>query len=262
MRSASLALALLLLAFGLAPAGAVAADVGAFNPYAGHRLPNSHDPKGENAEVLKAIGGARQSIEADGAYRPHWREEVYPIVFGSRSSPNEVIAVLDFAKPESERVWKAVRAAATKSRGRARVVLFGLNSELYGMDLTGLAIWACMNRPDQAGDYVSWALSRWNEIKAFQRKTGRVRPFRDEYDGVTSKKDYPMLFTGLARLTPSVPEREQHAISLYAYEAGNMNMFQASEVCKFYRLQAVPSVIVNGRALSQVSESAILSALR
>ncbi len=222
-------------------------EANAFNTYTGRDLPSSRTPRGEEAKILQELGGRPRSIAADTAYRQHAKQELYPCLWGGLNAPHEVLVLLDFASPDSRPLWEAVRGAVEQAGPeQARVVLFGRSSETYGTDLAGMAIWAARERSGQALDYVSWALRRWDEVKAMQKKQGTSRPFRNEYDAVATKKDYPMTFMAMARFKPPVPEQDQSDIARYAYDAGNVNMFQSSEVCTYYGVERVPALVVDG----------------
>lgn len=149
------------------------------------------------------------------------------------------------------------------SPSQARVVLLASNREPYGMDMTGLVIWASYSRsPEQAADCLTWALDRWNEVKSRQKKAGKARRFVTEYDAVASPTDDPMVFQGMSRLNPPVPESQQCDVAQYVYDAGNVNLFQASEAAKYYSVKRLPAVVVDGRVLSSPSASAITGAVK
>lgn len=251
--SAALGAALL-----LGSPSAQAADANAFNPYTGKPLPVTREVKGEEAKILSALGGTPRSIAADAAYRANWKEEIYPIVQGSTSSRHEVLVVIDLADPKSRQIWQQVaRVAKSTPAGTARFVLFGKSSELYATDLTGLAIWAARERKGQAIDYLSWAMQRWDTIKQGLKKQGKARPFNNEYDAVLTKKDYPMVFVAMERcFKPSVPASEQSTLATYAYEAGNINLYQATEVCRYYDIKTPSALVVDGEVLDNPSELA------
>ena len=48
----------------------------------------------------------------------------------------------------------------------------------------------------------------------------------------------------------------------YSYDAGSVNMYQTTQVAKYYQVDHLPAVVVNGRKLDKVSSAAILSALK
>ncbi|MBQ7586320.1 MAG: hypothetical protein IJU40_08750, partial [Desulfovibrionaceae bacterium] len=164
-----------------------------FNPWRQKTLPSSRGLSKDGRSIVTSMGGHAQSIQREAAHRPHWREEIYPIVYGSPNSVHEVLVLIDFAKPESESVWKeVVKASQSMSPSNAKIVVFGKNSELYGTDLTGLMIWISHARKGQAMNYLSYALARWNAVKAEQRKLGRVKNFANEYDSTAKTSDYPI----------------------------------------------------------------------
>lgn len=222
-------------------------------------MPSSRSVKGEDAKILQAIGGKPRSIAADAAHRPHWREELYPVLQGSMTAPHEVLVVLDMASPKARTVWAKVReVAAGMPQEKARFVFFGKSRELYATDLTGLAIWAARERKGQAMEYVTWALKRWDEVKAGQKAAGRVKAFNNEYDAVVTRKDYPMVFVAMERFKPAVPSKDQSGLARYAYDAGNVNLYQTTEVCAYYGLDDGCGVIVDGRVVSNLSKLAEL----
>lgn len=85
---------------------APAAKANAFNPWMNKSLPNTRTLSAEGMAMVQAMGADRQSIEDEAAYRPHWREEIYPVFFGNKTAPHEIIVLLDFASPDSARVWQ------------------------------------------------------------------------------------------------------------------------------------------------------------
>ena len=250
--------------FGSVSVSAAGPEAGAFNPYVQKTFPSSFTPKGKSAQILQALGGEPQSILTDTAYRPHNREELYPVLFGDRRAPHEFLVFLDFSEPSSATVWKAVRKAMSSlSPSQAKVVLLAGNREPYGMDMTGLVIWTSYSRsPEQAADCLTWALDRWNEVKSRQKKAGKVRRFVTEYDAVAEPTDDPMVFQGMSRLNPPVSESQQCDVAQYVYDAGNVNLFQESEAAKYYRVNRLPAVVVDGRVLSSPSAGAITSAVK
>ena len=255
-KAATLVLGLLVCSMSFA---GVAAAANAFNPHTGKPMPTARTVKGEDAKILQAIGGRPRSIATDAAHRPHWREELYPVLQGSMTAPHEVLVVLDMASPKARTVWAKVREVAARTAPeKARFVLFGKSRELYATDLIGLAIWAARERKGQAMDYVSWALGRWDEIKAGQKAKGQVKPFIHEYDAVLTRKDYPMVFVAMERFKPAVPAKDQSALARYAYDAGNVNLYQTTEVCAYYGIKDGCGVVVDGRLLSSLDELATL----
>ena len=92
-------------------------------------LPNTRTLSAEGMAMVQAMGADRQSIEDEAAYRPHWREEIYPVFFGNKTAPHEIIVLLDFASPDSARVWQAVRDASAKlSPADAKIAVFAKNT--------------------------------------------------------------------------------------------------------------------------------------
>ncbi|MDO4840185.1 MAG: hypothetical protein Q3990_05865 [Desulfovibrionaceae bacterium] len=236
----------------------------AFNSYTGKPMPVSRVPKGDEARILSDLGGKPRSIATDTAYRANSKQELYPCLFGTPQSAHEVLAVIDFARPESKSLWAAVCGAVKKvSPAKAKVVLFGKSDEAYSIDLTGLAIWAARERSGQSMDYLTWALNRWHEIKDGLKKRGEKRIFRHEYDAVLDKKDFPMVFTAMTKcFRPAVSEKDQSTLAKYAYEAGNVNLFQATEVIKYYDVEKLPALVVDGKVYYEMTADKLASLLQ
>ncbi len=235
----------------------------AFNPYLKSSLPNTRKPTDEGQKMLADLGAAINSIEGEAAHRKNWREEIYPIVFGNANAPKEIIVILDFSSPQSEQVWKeVVRAAKSLSPQQCKIVVYGHSAENYGTDLMGLAIWIAHSRPGQVMPYLSYALNRWNVVKASQKSQGVNKKFVNEYDATASSADYPIHYAYLARLQPPVPANQELAVAKYCYDAGNVNMYQAVQVERFYGVSSLPAVIVDGRLLGRANLQNILDALK
>lgn len=249
---------------GAAIAGSpLGAQADAFNPFLQSKLPNTRIPTSDGQAMLGAMGGKGQSIEEEARHRKHWRNEVYPVVFGDTKAPNEVIVVLDFANPASEKAWQAVTAAAKDmSPSRCKIVVFGRSSETYGTDLMGMTVYLTHARPGQAMPWLTYALNRWNVAKAAQKQAGTVKKFANEYDAVASPKDLPIPFGYYSRLNPPVTANQELALSRYCYDAGNVNMYQANQVCQYYGVSSLPAVIVNGKILGKISAGSILAAVK
>lgn len=244
---------------GAAPGG----GANAFNPYMQTRLPNTRELSAEGQQMLGALGGVVPTIEGEAAHRKNWRNEIYPVVFGERTAPHEILVLLNFSSPRSAEVWKAaVKASHSLSPQQCKIVVFGNSTENYGTDLLGLAIWIAQFRPGQAMAYLTYALDRWNEVKAAQRRAGNVRTFKNEYDATANATDYPIHYGYLSRLRPPVPAADELDVARYCYNAGNVNMYQTTQLCRYYGVSGLPAVIVDGRPLGKVSADAILSALK
>ena len=235
----------------------------AFNPYMRETLPNTREFTSEGQQMLGAMGGGHPSLAGEAAHRKNWREEVYPVVFGERTAPHEILVLLDFSSPESAEVWQAVtRASRSLSPKECKIAVFANNTENYGTDLMGLAIWIAHSRPGQAMPYLTYALDRWNEVKAAQRRAGNVKTFKNEYDATVLPTDYPIHYAYLSRLKPPVPASDELRVAKYCYDAGNVNMYQTTQICQYYGVHSLPAVIVDGRVLGKVSADAILKALK
>ena len=235
----------------------------AFNPWHNAKLPSSLHLSRDGMNIVGSMGGQAQSLQSEASHRPHWREEVYPIVFGSRDAPHEVIALIDFADPKSEKLWDAVLGASRSLDPNAvKIVVLGKSRELYGTELMGMMIWIVQNRKGQAMPYLQYALHRWNEVKAEQKRQGRVRPFVNEYDSTAHSSDFPIHYNYISRLRPPVPEEQELAIVRYSYDAGNVNAYQASQVSSYYGAKSIPCIIVDGTPLSEVTNASLLAQLQ
>lgn len=244
-------------------AGAPGAGANAFNPYMQAKLPNTREFSTEGQQMLGAMGGGQPTIEGEAAHRRNWREEIYPVVFGDRTAPHEILVLLNFSSPKSAEVWKAVTTASRSlSPQQCKIAVFGNSTENYGTDLMGLAIWIAHSRPGQAMPYLTYALDRWNEVKAAQRRAGTVKTFKNEYDATATAADYPIHYAYLSRLKPPVPAADELNVAKYCYNAGNVNMYQTTQICQYYGVRELPAVIVDGKVLGKVSADAILKALK
>ncbi|MBO6171136.1 MAG: hypothetical protein J6N67_03120 [Desulfovibrio sp.] len=231
-----------------------------FNPFMNERLPNLRAPSSEGQAMLDAMGGHVVTIAGEAAHRPQWKREVYPVFFGNPTAPHEVLVLLDFAAPQSEKVWKAVaEAARSLPPQQAKVAVFANSREYYGTDLMGLGIWISYSRPGQAMEYMTYALSAWNRAKAAQ---GRSKRFNNEYDSVAKEGEFPIHYTYMtSQLRPPVPASQELAVTKYCYDAGNVNLYQAEQIAEYFGVK-LPAVIVDGKPLSSVSAGAILGAMK
>lgn len=126
-----------------------------------------------------------------------------------------------------------------------------------------MAIWIAHNRPGQAMSYLTYALDRWNSVKAAQKKAhGKAVPFNNEYDATVQSADYPIHYSYMARLRPPVSANQELAVAKYCYNAGNVNLYQAQQISQFYGVKRLPAVVVDGSPLSSASSGAILKALQ
>ena len=234
----------------------------AFNPYLRTSLPNLRTNDSESQAMLQKMGGKTTSIEGEAAYRPQWKQEIYPVFFGDFKAPHEVLVLLDFASPQSEKVWQAVaEASRSVSPQQCKVVVFANSKEYYGTDLMGMGIWISHSRPGQAMQYMTYAFSRWNEVKAAQKKKGRVVAFNNEYDATAESSDFPIHYSYMSKLRPPVNAAEELAVGKYCYNAGNVNLYQAQQISQFFGIRTLPAVVVDGKVLSSVSASGILKAM-
>lgn len=234
-----------------------------FNPWLREKLPNTRQLSPDGQKMLGALGAKAQSIEGETKYRKNWRGEIYPVVFGEAKAPHEIIVVLNFSEPACEQLWQAVTEASKSLQpSQCKIVLYGKSDENYGTDLTGMAIWLAHSRKGQAMPWVTYALSHWNRSKAAQKSAGQVKRFTSEYDSAPTPHDFPIHTGYLPRIQPPIPANQELAVAKYCYDAGNVNMYQATQVCQYYGVKKLPAVIVDGRVLSKVSADSILAALR
>lgn len=263
-----LLLATLLFGCGAGQFGATASSgsgggANAFNPYMNEELPNLRHASSEGAEMLSQLGAQEQTLVGEARHRKGWREEIYPVVFGDRKAPHEIIVVLNFAEPACEQLWSAVtEASKSLNPDDCKIVVFGKSDETYGTDLMGVTIWLDQFRKGQSMPWLTYALSHWNKAKAAQKKSGNARKFSNEYDAVARKGDFPIHYGFLSRISPPIPASKEVAIARYCYDAGNVNMYQATQVCQYYGVSKLPAVIVDGRPLASVSAETIIAALK
>ena len=127
----------------------------------------------------------------------------------------------------------------------------------------GLGIWISHSRPGQAMPYLTYALGQWNKVKADQKSTrGKAVPFQNEYDATVKNTDYPIHYSYFSHLRPPVPASQELSVAKYCYDAGNVNLYQAEQISKYYGIKALPAVVVDGQHLSSVSAGSILKALQ
>lgn len=238
------------------------ARANAFNPWLNEKLPNLRPLSDDGAKMLGSLGARAQTIEGEAKHRKNWRDEIYPVVFGDRKAPGELIVLLNFSSPESEKVWRAVvESSKSLQPSQCKIVVYGRSQENYGTDLMGLAIWLSHSRPGQAMSWLTYALSRWNEVKAAQKAAGKLKQFTNEYDATATAQDFPIHYGYLSHIQPPVPASQELAVAKYCYNAGNVNMYQATQVCQYYGVSSLPAVIADGKVLGKISAASILSAL-
>lgn len=248
-----------------ATGAAAAGGANLFNPWMQEKLPNTRELSDAGQAMLPQMGGSAQRIEKEAAYRDHWREEIYPVVFGDKKAPHELMVLLDFANPASAALWdRVVEASRSLNPSQTKIVVFANSRENYGTDLMGLAIWISYERKGQAMAYLTYALDRWNEVKAGQKKTrGKAIPFTNEYDATVQSTDFPIHYAYLQKLNPPVPASREMDVTSYCYDAGSVNMYQAVQLTRYYKLSGLPALIADGRVIpASSSASAIVSALR
>ncbi len=241
---------------------AMAGEANLYNPYMHKRLP-SQNLNNDSKDMAKSIGAKGSSLQDEASHRQYWRQEVYPLVFGNAVAANEIIVFIDYAHPNSEMVWaQVVQAVKNLNPQTNKVIVFAKNSEQYGTELTGGGIWVAHSRAPYAMDYFSYTLRRWNEVKRALQAAGIKRPFVYEYDATATKKDYPILYSYLNLVKPSLSAAEHAMVTKYAFDAGNVNMYQATMAATEYDVEQFPAVVVNGDSLDRVSAQSILDALK
>ena len=109
--------------------------------------------------------------------------------------------------------------------------------------------------------WIGHSLARWNAVKAQQKSHGGAKRFDNEYDATATSSDYPRIYSYLTQVTPPVTENEL-SLSRYCYEAGNVNMYQTVQLCRYYGVKQLPAVIVDGKVLTDVSAQKILEAMK
>ncbi len=240
----------------------MANEANLYNPYIHKRLP-SQELSNDASKMAKSIGAKKSNLQDEATHRTFWRNEVYPVVFGNAVSKNEIIAFLDYAKPTSEAIWaEIVKATKSLDLQNNKVVVFAKNSEQYGTELMGGGIWISYSRPQYTMDFFSYSLRRWNETKRSLAAKGIKRPFVYEYDATVTNKDYPILYSYLSMLKPALTTADYKNATKNAFDAGNINAYQAHLAAKDYDVEEFPAVVVNGEVLAKVSAQAIIKALQ
>lgn len=247
-----------------AASGAVSAGANVFNPWMQKDLPNTQGLSKDGQIMLPQMGGSASRIEEEAAYRAHWRDEIYPVVFGDKKAPHEMLVLLDFGNPHSEKLWKKVMTASRSlDPAQCKIVVYSLSGENYAADLMGLAIWISYERTGQAMPYLDYALSRWNAVKAAQKKSrGKAIAFTNEYDATVKSTDYPIHYAYLSRLKPPVPASREMDVTSYCYDAGSVNTYQALQICRYFGISKLPVVIADGRVLEDPSADDMVKAIK
>ncbi len=238
-----------------------AGDANLFNPYLSSKLP-SGKLQGENAKMAQSLGAAVSSLQSEIHYRKFWRQEAYPVVFGNPQAPHEVLVFLDYAAPQSQNLWAQVlQACQYLQPQQVKVAIFAKNSEPYGTELMGGGIWFAYSHPSLALNYYTYTLQAWNVAKQSLQAQGKRRAFVNEYDA-TVGAELPILYAYLEKMQHVVPAEQHFDIVKYAFDAGNINMFQAGMAAQEYDVSSYPAVVVNGKLLSHATAQSIIDALR
>lgn len=262
MRAHALTLLSLCLALLLCSPDSLAYAKNRYNPYMQQKLPGPLHSD-ESMKILSTLGGHPTTIQDEASHRPHWREEIYPVVFGNKTAPGEVLVFLDYASPESAAVWReVVKAAASLNPQTSKIVVFGNSKEHYGTELMGGGIWMSYSRPAKAMDYITYSLDNWNRAKKRQQQNGVQRRFVYDVDSSFDTGALPILPAYLETLQPPLSTEAQARMVDDAYEAGNINMFQAMTASQHYKANTLPAVVVNGRLLQNPTAASIVSAAK
>ncbi len=233
-----------------------------FNPYIHEKLPT---PKmsSDTTKFAKSLGGRASSLQEEVQHRPYWKAEVYPIIFGSAKAKHEILVFLDYASAYSENLWReVVQAAKSLNPQNVKIVVFAKSAEAYGTDLMGGGIWMAHIRPESALDYFTFTLRAWNVAKEKQKAKGQVRLFIREYDAVGSNSDYPILYDYLYKVRPSIPSKDHVGIAQYAFNAGNVNGYQAELAADYYDITSFPAIVIDGDVLKKISAGHIVKAVQ
>ncbi len=235
-----------------------AAEPHIFNPYTNAILPSIELSK-DAEKFAKKLGSRPTTLQDEAKHRKHWRQELYPIVYGNRKASNEVLVFLDYAVPQSEVLWAQVVSATKKlSPQNTKIVVFGQSYEHYGTELMGLGIWVAHTHPQLALKYFSYTLHRWNVVKKNLATQGIRRKFMHGHDA-SYGTELPITFAFLQNNPGLVPASQEYELVYKAFDAGNVNMCQAHLAARLYGVHSFPAVVVNGKVLTQVSAQAIMS---
>ncbi len=233
-----------------------------FNPHMHEKLPTPRTSN-DTTKFAKSLGGRASSLQEEVQHRPYWKAEVYPIVFGNAKAKHEILVFLDYASVYSENLWReVVQAAKSLNPHNVKIVVFAKSAEAYGTDLMGGGIWMAHIRPESAFDYFTFTLRAWNAAKEKQKAKGIVRPFMREYDAVGSNSDYPILYDYLHKVRPSIPSKDHVSIAQYAFNAGNVNGYQAEFAADYYDVASFPALVIDGDVLKKVNAESIVKAVQ
>lgn len=233
-----------------------------YNPYMQQRLPTPLHSD-ESKAILSALGGHPSTIQDEAAHRKHWREEIYPVVFGNKTAPGEVLVFLDYASPESATLWReVVKATALLNPQTSKVVVFGNSKEHYGTELLGGGIWMSYTYPSKTLEYFTYTLDNWNRAKKRQQQSGVQRRFVYDIDSSFDIGALPILPAYLETLQPPLATEAQARLTDDAYDAGNINAFQAAAAAQYYKATNMPAVVVNGRLLPNPTVANIVQAVK
>lgn len=240
-------LAVLLLALMLMPVAADAAGKDSLNPYVNSKLPTGRTTSRDGQAMLDAMGGRQTSLSYEAAHRPNWKAEAYPVLIGNPRSGREVLVLFDFANPSAAKTALRKGAEIARSNG-GHLVPLALSSETYGTTLMGIAAWAAMKNQDYGLRTLDSLLSAWQTNKQRQRSHGISRKWNSEYDSAASNESLPLHCVWMES-DPTASQYDELDFSKYAYEAGNVNMYQAHVAQQIYGAKHLPAVIVDGSVI-------------
>ncbi len=237
-----------------------AAEAHIFNPYMHSTLPSIELSK-EATQFAKKLGSRPTTLQDEAKHRKHWRQELYPIVYGKAKAKSEILVFLDYAQVQSEAIWaQVVEATQSISPQQAKVVVFGRSFEHYATELMGLGIWMAYTHPKQALAYFSYTLHRWNVVKNALAKQGIHRKFMHGHDA-SYGTHLPIAFAFLAKHPGLVPASQEYQLVYKAFNAGNVNMCQTHLAARMYGVKHYPTVVINGKVLSHVTAQNIIQAV-
>ena len=102
-----------------------------------------------------------------------------------------------------------------------------------------------------------------NEImKKNNLKDKSIMKFTNEYDATVGPKDMPIHYSYFSKLRPVIPANEEINVARYCYDAGNVNMYQTTQIMEYFGVKNLPCVIVDGKVLSNVSAKNIIDAMK
>ncbi len=230
---------------------APAAKANAFNPWMNKSLPNTRTLSAEGMAMVQAMGADRQSIEDEAAYRPHWREEIYPVFFGNRRPRTSSSCCWTLPRPTAPVSGRPCAMPRPSSRPLTpRSPFLPKIRRTYGTDLMGMGIWISYERKGQAMDYHEATPSaNGTASRPPRRSRGAACPSPTSTTPRSKPTDLPIHYAYMAKLRPAVPSSQELDVARYCYNAGNVNMYQAVQISRYYGVKRIPAVIADGKVL-------------